>query len=318
MTTTPRSVLLCGIPSEPPLALAAAALERLGAPCLVLNQRQCLEHDVEFEVSPQGMDGVLTLSGRRFPLRAVQAVYNRLMDYSCLPEVARLGPQDPRREHARRFHDALGRWLEAAPLPVVNRNRAGHSNVSKPYQAQIIRRRFFVPESLVTNDPEEALAFRALYGRVIYKSVSGQRSIVTEFTDADEWRLRDLPKCPVLFQQYIEGQEVRVHTVGERVFATAVESDATDYRYGHQFGLEAARLTAVEISEHVAEACVGLAAELGLGFAGIDLRFAPDGAVYCFEVNPSPGYSYYEEATGQPIAQALACYLAAGGTPARP
>jgi hypothetical protein len=33
------------------------------------------------------------------------------------------------------------------------------------------------------------------------------------------------------------------------------------------------------------------------------------GRVYCFEVNPNPGFSYFEAQTGQPIAQAVARYL---------
>jgi len=49
---------------------------------------------------------------------------------------------------------------------------------------------------------------------------------------------------------------------------------------------------------------------MGLGFAGIDLRRTPDGELICFEVNPSPAFSYYEAQTGQPIAEALAAYLA--------
>ncbi len=51
---------------------------------------------------------------------------------------------------------------------------------------------------------------------------------------------------------------------------------------------------------------------LGLTLAGIDLRIGPDGAATCFEVNPSPAYSYYQGNTGQPIASSLARVLAAG------
>ena len=57
---------------------------------------------------------------------------------------------------------------------------------------------------------------------------------------------------------------------------------------------------------------MALARGLGLPFAGIDLKVAPDGRVVCFEVNPSPGFSYYEANTGQPIAAAVAEYLACG------
>ena len=46
-----------------------------------------------------------------------------------------------------------------------------------------------------------------------------------------------------------------------------------------------------------------------MAFAGIDLKYASDDYVYCFEVNPNPGFSYYESSTGQPIANAVASYL---------
>ena len=56
---------------------------------------------------------------------------------------------------------------------------------------------------------------------------------------------------------------------------------------------------------------------LGLVFAGIDLRRATDGDWYCFEVNPSPRFSYYQQSTGQLIDLAVARYLAGGTDRAR-
>ena len=35
---------------------------------------------------------------------------------------------------------------------------------------------------------------------------------------------------------------------------------------------------------------------------GDKLEITPDGNVYCFEVDPSPAFSDYEESSGQPIA----------------
>jgi glutathione synthase/RimK-type ligase-like ATP-grasp enzyme len=54
-----------------------------------------------------------------------------------------------------------------------------------------------------------------------------------------------------------------------------------------------------------------LAERLDLSFVGIDLKITPDGEVYCFEVNPCPAFSYFELNTDQPIARAVARYLAA-------
>ncbi len=70
------------------------------------------------------------------------------------------------------------------------------------------------------------------------------------------------------------------------------------------------------IDDELAARCLALAAALGLDFAGIDLRLTPEGEPYCLEVNPSPAYSAFEAATGQPIALALAGYLAGGSGPA--
>jgi D-alanine-D-alanine ligase-like ATP-grasp enzyme len=57
---------------------------------------------------------------------------------------------------------------------------------------------------------------------------------------------------------------------------------------------------------------VALAARLRLQFCGIDLRRRPDGEHVCLEVNPMPGYSYFESETGQAISEALVDYLIHG------
>jgi D-alanine-D-alanine ligase-like ATP-grasp enzyme len=51
---------------------------------------------------------------------------------------------------------------------------------------------------------------------------------------------------------------------------------------------------------------------MSLPLAGIDLRRTASGEWYCFEVNPSPGFSFYEDATGQPISEAVATLLMEG------
>jgi glutathione synthase/RimK-type ligase-like ATP-grasp enzyme len=68
-------------------------------------------------------------------------------------------------------------------------------------------------------------------------------------------------------------------------------------------------MTATELPEDIAQRCRTMVRRMGLLFAGIDLRRTPEGAWYCFEVNPSPGFSFFEAATGQPIAAAVAAML---------
>ena len=62
----------------------------------------------------------------------------------------------------------------------------------------------------------------------------------------------------------------------------------------------------IDIPPKIADACVRMARTLGLVLSGVDLRRTPDNAYYCFEINPSPGFIFYERITGQPISKAVA------------
>lgn len=304
-------ILLAGIPTETPMALVRQALDELGAPYLVFHQRKFEATEVDFEIANGIPGGRLRLGRKKVRLEDVHAVYNRLMDDQTLPETRDEPPGSPRRLHCRAVHDTLTRWCEIAPGRIVNRTAPMGSNGSKPYQAQLIRAQGFrVPETLVTNDPELVLAFRARHGRIIFKSMSAVRSIVQTLEDDNLGRLDLIRWCPTQFQQFVPGTNVRVHVVGDDLFATAARTDATDYRYASRQVGEAADLEAVRLEDDLADRCLALARALGLDFAGIDLKITPDQEVYCFEVNPSPAFSYYEQGSGQPIAQAVARYLA--------
>ncbi len=305
-------ILLCGIPSETPLRMVTSRLEEIGAPFVLFNQREFANCEIWFEVNRGEVSGELRIAGHGYKLQEFAAVYPRLMDDRFLPELTDEPPDSPLRTYCRSFHDTLIRWMEIAPALVVNRCAPMASNSSKPYQAQLIREQgFLIPETLITNDPELVRSFRAQHGRVIYKSISAVRSIVQVLQDEDEDRLERIRWCPTQFQAFVDGTNLRVHTIGGEVFPTAVQTEATDYRYAaHQAG-EPAALREVILSDELAEQCLRLSKSLGLEFAGIDLKVTPNDEVYCFEVNPSPAFSYYEGNAGQPISAAVARYLAA-------
>jgi glutathione synthase/RimK-type ligase-like ATP-grasp enzyme len=307
-------VLLCGIPSETPLALVRHELAASGITWIEFNQRLFTKAELSYEVDAGEIRGSLRLGSAEFDVSEISGVYVRLMDDRLLPELASEPDGSPLRRHCRQLHDALTAWFEIAQGRVVNRYSAMGSNGSKPYQAQLILEHGFrTPETLVTNDPDAVVAFRREYGRVIYKSLSGLRSIVSELTDDDLSRLDRVRSCPTQFQEYIDGQNVRLHVVGTHVFATTVTADGIDYRYAHQAGANAPELAAADVPDRIATQAVALTADLGLAFAGIDLIIGSDGYAYCLEVNPSPAFSYYEQHTGQPIAKAVAQYLAGSG-----
>ena len=303
-------ILLCGIPTETPMALVRNALDSNGKRYVVLNQRKFASMKMSLDIQGGKPSGKLQLNGDSYSVDEFTGVFTRLMDYHFLPELQDTTADAPELKFCCNLFETLTRWAEISPARVVNRVAPMGSNFSKPYQAQLIKRYGFeVPETLITNDPELVRAFRARHGRIIYKSISGVRSIVQTLTDEDMTRIDNIRWCPTQFQAFVEGTNVRVHTVGEKVFATAINTDATDYRYAHRQSGDHADLRPVELTDDLAERCVKLSAGLGLAFAGIDLKITPENYVYCFEVNPSPAFSYYESQTGQPISQAVADYL---------
>ena len=309
-------ILIAGIPSEPPVALAIEAARDRGIGHVVFDQRDHHRSDLVLSLEPAiGLRGRLACPDGEIDLDALSGAYVRLMDERFLPDVAGQPAPSPARTRSAGFHALLHDWLNVTGIRVANRPGSMLSNVSKTYQTAIIRRcGFGIPETIVTNDPGEALGFVAHCqsegDEVIYKSVSGIRSIVQTFGDADRERIGRIRWCPTQFQRKVRGRDVRVHVVGSRVFATLIESSATDYRYAQSQSGSDAELTPTSLPGTLEQACIGLANRLELPFAGIDLRLTEAGDTVCFEVNPCPAYSYYQSRTGTPIADALVSWLA--------
>lgn len=300
-------ILLCGIPSESPIAMVNQALVEKGVQTVVFSQRQFADAALEWRFVDRQPQGRLHLFNCSYSLKDFTGVYTRFMSEDELPEMQ--GVDAATRQRCQDVHAAFYQWLEVVDTCVVNRHSTMFSNSSKPYQAQIIRHYgFALPATLITNNRERVAEFRKIHARLIYKSISGVRSIVKEFNDGDLERLESIRYCPVQFQALVEGYDVRVHVIGTQTIATKVTTSGIDYRYAHSEG-GSTELEPFPLAHDVAQSCVRLTAALGLHFSGIDLRFASDGRVYCFEVNPMPGYSYYEINTGQPISRILAEFL---------
>jgi hypothetical protein len=303
--TTPDTILLWGLPSDPPLAVVEESLQRIGCPVTFLDQRAVLDTQVALNVAAN-VECVLQFGDERLDLSTVKAMYLRPFDSRELPSVAGADQDGAALGHALAVQDMLLSWSELTPALVLNRPSHMAANNSKPFQALWIESLGFkTPRTLITTDSEAALEFWREHGRVVYKSVSGIRSIVARVTEAHTARFEDIASCPTQFQQYIEGSEYRVHVVGESVFACEILSQADDYRYS----AEPVNMRSCMLPDDVAARCRTLARSMRLYLAGLDLRRAVDGSWYCFEVNSSPGFTYFERSTGQPIAEAIAQLL---------
>jgi glutathione synthase/RimK-type ligase-like ATP-grasp enzyme len=202
---------------------------------------------------------------------------------------------------------SLESLLTGIRCPVVNRFESRWSNQSKPYQALLIRGSLLrIPATLITNQPVAAQQFYdEMEGRVIQKSASARSTGTRQLSPVSLRESFTIGSEPVQLQELINGQDIRVHIVRDQVFPTLIHSAAIDYRLAE----DTVRLETALLPSDIAAECLRLTQRFGLLFSGIDLRLTPDGEYYCFEVNTSPGFAFYEARTGQRISGALAALL---------
>ena len=304
--------LLWGLLNESPMVAVAEALRQAGAEIALLDQRDVMKSKVCLEVGEHVAGHVSSPAGE-FDLQDVGAAYVRPYDSRSLSSVRKTRTRTAS-ARAAAVDEILMNWCDLSPGLVLNRPICAATNNSKPYQSQFIRRAGFqVPETLITTVPEAAREFHQRHRRVIYKSVSGVRSRVSELTAAHAERLQNVTFCPTQFQKMISGRDFRVHVVGDEVLASELVCDAHDYRYPGEHPLE---IRPASLPLEIEERCILLARYLDLPRAGIDLRRTPEDDWYCFEANPSPAFTFYQESTGQPIAAAIARLLTKQTSPA--
>ena len=304
-------ILVCGLLADALIELMCARLNDLGYEYLLFDQLQYPgAYNLSWEIGEDGLRGFVASPERKVDIAELTGVYARYVNHRGGEEDERFSKLE-REMISAEYQLSLMQLLDLLPCTVVNRAKASVSNDSKVYQsflAESVGLR--TPRTLVTTDPDQAREFYKACGRrVIYKSLSSVRSVVSWVRDADLGeRIGRVSNCPTQFQEVVDGVDIRVHTVGSEVFATEIVSDASDYRYAGRDG-RSLSMRVIDIPPEIADACVCMARTLGLVLSGVDLRRTPDNVYYCFEINPSPGFIFYERITGQPISEAVAQLL---------
>lgn len=301
-------ILIWGLPEDTPIARVQDALTRRGVATFFLDERAVMDTQITFSAA-DASEGMLRSGHALIDLAGITSVYQRPYGVDRIPALQEHPRGDAAWQHAEALAAAMACWLETTRALVVNVPSSMASNGSKPYQAQVIAAHGLrVPATLVTTDAAAVLEFLEYHREVVYKSTSGVRSIVSRLTAEKLDRLDLLRWCPTQFQEYVPGIDHRVHVVGDDVFACSISSQAVDYRYAARVG-SSVELKACDIPLDLSETCRRLARTLGLTVAGIDLRLHPDRGWYCFEVNPSPAFTYFENDTGLEIGEAIARLL---------
>jgi hypothetical protein len=295
-------ILMCGSSIDPVIRFLRARWDsaRLAYRLLDVesNERKLA---VQVDYGDGSMKGFIDGGGWRVDLSALTGVFSHSIDCRSKRIARDAYPEcDPK----------IAALLNNLPCKVANRPAAGMSSRSKPLQALHIRESgFWIPKTLVTNDPVAAKRFyEECNGKLIFKSIGGVRSIVRKLSRQYLKRLPLLRNGPTQFQALIAGDDIRVHVVADQCFATRIRCPSVDYRFAWEEGISL-DMEPMVLSEEVTSRCLRLTQKLGFSFAGIDLKESPTGDYYCFEANTAPGFSFYEESTCQPISAALGEFL---------
>jgi glutathione synthase/RimK-type ligase-like ATP-grasp enzyme len=254
-------------------------------------------------------EAAFTLHGKRYRLGSYASVFVRTLG------LANGAPSERLRSRAASQFHALSQLLSSSPVPVVNPPMGDLSNSSKVFHAAALASiaGWLIPRSCITRCGDEARRFIASCETgAIYKGAGGNVKTWAGIYDPakDEERLALLDQCPVLFQERIDGPDVRIHIVGSRCFAEMIESPEPDYRRAR-----GNRYSRLDLPAGIEEGCVRLTRACGKPFLGIDFRIRKaTGQWFFLEANPQPGYDYYDGRAGGAISRALVEFLDMGGS----
>jgi len=180
-----------------------------------------------------------------------------------------------------------------------------------------------IPRTLITSDPDAAREFIAEQGvgRTIFKTFSCTHAIWREtrlLSERELGMLEHVRVAPVIFQEYIEAAaDLRVTVVGDRIFPASISAVGTNYEVDFRMSLGQAQTGPCELPPALTDKLFAFMRRLGLVYGAIDLRRTPSGDYVFLEVNTAGEFLVVEERTGQPIAAAVADWLAKPGSRTR-
>ncbi|HYU00630.1 MAG TPA: RimK family alpha-L-glutamate ligase [Gemmatimonadales bacterium] len=203
--------------------------------------------------------------------------------------------------------------LEEQGIPVINSPRTIERTVDKLWTTAILEQAgLAVPETVVCESPDDAMAaFRAL-GDVIVKPLFGSMGLGMVRVTTEEMAFRVSRTLEAIRGVYYvqraidhDGCDVRVFVVGGRVVG-AIERSAAGWKTNLARG---GRARGTTLSAARTELALGAAGAVGADYAGVDLLPARDGTDYVVEVNGIPGWRGLQEATSIDVAATIVEHL---------
>jgi RimK family alpha-L-glutamate ligase len=242
-----------------------------------------------------------SLSSREISLFDVDAVLARIIPNGSLDQIV--------------FRVNALHWLEQHGVLVVNSPRSIERTVDKFFTSALLQEASIpVPETVVCESREEAMATVERFGEVIIKPIFGsmcQGLVRVNSPDVAFRVIQALEQLRTVFyvQRAVDhdGRDVRVFVVDGRVIG-AMERHAPegDWRTNVARGGVA---RSIRLPPEWDELAIRAADVVGADYAGVDLLPARDGQVFVLEVNGIPGWKGLQRVTGLDVAGIVTDHL---------
>jgi ATP-grasp ribosomal peptide maturase len=212
----------------------------------------------------------------------------------------------------------LGGLLMAHERWLNHPHHIGYAEYKPVQLAAAARAGLCVPTTIVTNDPAQARAFAAQPGQVIYKQLSPEpppgppgdaATIYTSVTEPEHLAADgdSIAATMHLFQERIVSRcAVRLTVVDGLMFAAAIHPHSPAAVLDWRADQEALTYEIAEVPASVEQAVLDLMAALHLRFGALDFLVTPAGQWVFLEINANGQWAFIEQATGMPIAAAIA------------
>ncbi|MGW5606195.1 ATP-grasp ribosomal peptide maturase [Streptomyces sp. NPDC003753] len=254
-------------------------------------------------------DGHLSVGGHVLSMAGLRSVWVRR------PGEPAAHAAEPSTWLTAETRQALYGMLYSASTRWMNHPRNAEQARYKPWQLRIAHlSEFAVPPTVVTTAPRVAQQFAEEHRDVVVKSASGPPPDDPELAlpttligpDAD---FSAVAAGPALLQRYIPKRaDIRLTCVGARLFGARKRTapGQVDGRYGDtEYSWEP-----TVVPDRIVKSVHEYLALAGLAYAAFDFAEDGEGVWWFLECNQGGQFGFIELQTGQPIAEAIAHWLA--------
>lgn len=294
------NILILGDASDAHAAHMKNALTQAGAAVDYLDT-SLFPKQLRLSWRPDTLVGCLTLpSGRLLDLEDIHSVFWR--NFSGVG----VAPLTDANQQQVAFNDSMSTvrsLMQTSGARWINSWQAYQFHKEKPLQLSLAKQiGVTIPETLISNSPEQVREFVETHEKAIFKPVYGgaHTKLVTEAHLEPDRLDMALSISPVTIQEYIPGTNVRSYVIGEWVYSAEIRSSALDFREDLE-----AELIPIDLPESVEKQCLAILKAFMLDWTAIDWRVKPTGEYVFLEANPSPMFVHFERMTGFPITEKL-------------